>query len=247
MQGWSRFWQRMTSRPLRHSWGLAHDGAAWALVGLVMHKAQGVKVHTNLKIDHAEEHSAEPGFSAGLSQVDARAGRSSRRLHVSLSADQMVFGALELPVQWSQDAVASEVQLEVSQMLGLGPQEVHFDFQPEAFPKEGVRRQHWVGCAQSQIDQLTASAKAAHWQIASVEPAWHAAQRAAQHLQGGLVSLLTQPTQDWQFQLPTGSLPDDSDDALLGRFGPDFALEQAMKSSAGPRLVASGLALKAWL
>lgn len=64
---------------------------------------------------------------------------------------------------------------------------------------------------------------------------------------GGLVSLLTQPTQDWQFQLPARSRPDDFDDALLGRFGPDLPLEQAMKSSAGPRLVASGLALKAWL
>ena len=247
MQGWSRLWQRMTSRPLRHSWGLAHDGAGWALVGLVMHKAQSVKVHTNLKIDHAQEQTVVPGFSAGLRQVNDRAGRSTRRLHASLSADQMVSGALELPVQWSQDAVASEVQLEVAQMLGLDPQEVNFDFQPEAFSKEGVRRVHWVGCAQSQADLLKKSAQAAHWQIASVEPAWHAAQRAAQHLQGGLVSLLTQPTQDWQFQLPAGSVPDDSDDALLGRFGPDFALEQAMKSSAGPRLVASGLALKAWL
>ena len=128
-------------------------------------------------------------------------------------------------------------------MLGLDPLEVNFDFQAEVISAQGGRRLHWVGCARSQVEVLKKSAKAAGWQIDSVEPAWHAAHRAAQHLQGGLLSLLTQPAQDWQFQMPTA----ESGDALLGRWGPDLALDQAMKSSAGPRLVASGLALKAWL
>jgi hypothetical protein len=59
--------------------------------------------------------------------------------------------------------------------------------------------------------------------------------------------LLTQAPQDWQFDLPA-----DHDLGQLQGLGRapvewDVLLKQALQSTAGPRLVASGLALKAWL
>jgi hypothetical protein len=87
----------------------------------------------------------------------------------------------------------------------------------------------------------------AGWQLDSVEPARHAAHRAVCHLKGGLDSLLTQAPQDWQFDVTPhrdpGHPPPSGDVDLAA----DRVLTQALQSTAEPRLVASGLALKAWL
>ncbi|MDP4734416.1 MAG: hypothetical protein NWS28_10510, partial [Limnohabitans sp.] len=68
---------------------------------------------------------------------------------------------------------------------------------------------------------------------------------AACHIKGGLDSLLTQAPQDWQFDViaHTSQNPHSGDFDLAV----DQLVKQALQSTAGPRLVASGLALKAWL
>jgi hypothetical protein len=91
--------------------------------------------------------------------------------------------------------------------------------------------------------------RAAGWRLAAVEIEQQAAHRAVRALKGGSVSLLTQAPQDWQFQLDrVASRPSyesaepsmESDDTIAQ------ALEPIMRTPGGARLVAAGLALKAW-
>ena len=91
--------------------------------------------------------------------------------------------------------------------------------------------------------------RAAGWRLAAVEIEQQAAQRGVRALKGGSASLLTQAPQDWQFQLDrVASRPpyepaepsEESDDTIAQ------ALEQIMRTPGGARLVAAGLALKAW-
>ena len=246
MQAWSRLWRQIAQRPAQHSWGMASDGDNWTLVGLSLQKSTEIRVHVVERIILAPLGPSGGGFSDGLHQAGARVTPSERLLNVALKPDEMVTGVLELPAHLQPDHWASEVQLEVSQLLGLEPDQVNFDFQPDPVSAGLLSRLHWVGCDQERIRSLKHGVRSADWQLHSVEPAWHAAYRAARHLKGGLTSLLTQPVQDWQFGL--ANLADDrsASESILGAFGPDMALTRAMQSAAGPRLVASGLALKAW-
>jgi hypothetical protein len=183
-------------------------------------------------------------FGDGLMRVGVRA---RQRVSVALAADKVMAGVLELPAELPSDHWVSEVQLEVAQVMGLAPDEVNFDFKAEPQGEGLLTRSHWVGCDQVHILALRDAVRTAGWQIGSVEPAWSAAHRAVSHLKGGLDSLLTQAPQDWQFDLTL-------DEDLGQRQGlggahaaSDLLLTQALQSAAGPRLVASGLALKAWL
>ena len=243
MPSWSRFWQRVAHRPVRQAWGLACDGAGWALVGLSWHKAAGVRVDTTEKIGTANVPQGA-GFGLGLSQVGVR---SRQRISVGLSEDEAIAGVLVLPAQLPRDDWAGEVQLEVAQLLGLAPDEVNFDFQPDPVSDGLLSRVHWVGCDQARILAIRDSVRMAGWQLDSVEPARHAAHRAVCHLKGGLDSLLTQAPQDWQFDVTAN--PGPGQNPLSGEFdlAADRVVKQALQSTAGPRLVASGLALKAWL
>ncbi len=239
----SRFWRPWVRRPVRQAWGLACDGMGWALVGLSWHKVAGVRVSATEKITPAQDHEGQ-GFGWGLSQVYAR---SRQQISVGLAEDEVISGVLELPAQLPRDDWAGEVQMEVAQLLGLGPDEVNFDFHPDPVSDGLLSRVHWVGCEQSRILAIREGVRRAGWQLDSVEPALHAAQRAVSHLKGGVDSLLTQAVQDWQFDLTTPGDPDHS--TRLGEFelAADRAVKHALQSAAGPRLVASGLALKAWL
>jgi hypothetical protein len=243
MPSWSRFWQRVANRPVRQAWGLACDGADWALVGLSWHKSEGVRVETTEKISTATDPEGA-GFGRGLSQVGVR---SRQRVSVGLAEDEVIAGVLALPAQLPRDDWAGEVQLEVAQLLGLAPDEVNFDFQPDPVSDGLLSRVHWVGCDQARIRAIRDGVRMAGWQLDSVEPARHAAHRAVCHLKGGLESLLTQAPQDWQFDLTP--YPDAGQTPLSGEFdlGADWVVKQALQTAAGPRLVASGLALKAWL
>ncbi len=244
MPSWSRFWQHMVNRPVQQSWGLASDGSGWALVGLSWHKAAGVRVHATEKIIPAGDDLAGVGFGSGLRQL---AVRSRQRVSVGLADEEVIAGVLELPVQLSRDDWAGEVQMEVAQLLGLAPDEVNFDFQPDPVSDGLLSRVHWVGCNQARIQALRDGVRSAGWRLDSVEPAWHAANRAASHLKGGLDSLLTQAPQDWQFDVTPNlghGLHQPSDEVDMGL---DRVLKQALQTAAWPRLVASGLALKAWL
>ena len=244
MPSWSRFWQQLASRRVRRAWGLASDGQDWALMGLSFHKVMGVRVQAMEKITPTGlEHTAF-GFGDGLMRVGVRA---RQRVSVALAADKVMAGVLELPAELPSDHWVSEVQLEVAQVMGLAPDEVNFDFKAEPQGEGLLTRLHWVGCDQVHILALRDAVRTAGWQIGSVEPAWSAAHRAVSHLKGGLDSLLTQAPQDWQFDLTL-----DEDLGQRQGFGgahaaSDMLLTQALQSAAGPRLVASGLALKAWL
>ena len=244
MPSWSRFWQHVARRPVRQSWGLAVDGPGWSLVGLSLHKAAGVRVHALEKIFPSPADLEGAEFAKALSQVGVR---SRQRLSVALAEDEVMAGVLELPAQLPRDDWAAEVQLEVAQVLGLAPDEVNFDFQPDPVSEGLLCRVHWVGCRQARIQRLRQGVRTAGWQLDSVEPDWHAAHRAVCHLQGGLDSLLTQAPQDWQFDLTPQRGLDPSLPLTGVDDGPDRVLTQALQSAAGPRLVASGLALKAWL
>ncbi len=244
MPSWARFWQQLASRRVRRAWGLASDGQDWALMGLSFHKVLGIRVQAMEKIISTGLDPAAFGFSDGLSRVGVRA---RQQISVALAADKVMAGILELPAELPSDHWVSEVQLEVAQVLGLAPDEVNFDFKADPQGEGLLTRLHWAGCDQVHILALRDAVRTAGWQLDSVEPAWNAAHRAVCHLKGGLDSLLTQAPQDWQFDL--------SLDEYLGQwqgFGgahaeSDLLLRQALQSAAGPRLVASGLALKAWL
>ena len=244
MPSWSRFWQHMAHRPVSQAWGLACDGSGWALVGLSWHKAAGVRVHALEKIAPNDSDQEGAGFGLGLRQV---AVRSRQRVSVGLAEDEVIAGVLELPAQLPRDDWAAEVQLEAAQLLGLAPDEVNFDFQPDPVSEGLLSRVHWVGCDQARILALRDGVRSAGWRLDSVEPALHAAQRAACHLKGGLDSLLTQAPQDWQFDLTPNLSPDQNLRTSGFDLGSERVLKQALQSAAGPRLVASGLALKVWL
>jgi hypothetical protein len=213
-------------------------------MGLSFHKVLGIRVQAMEKIISTGLDPATFGFSDGLSRVGVRA---RQQISVALAADKVMAGILELPAELPSDHWVSEVQLEVAQVLGLAPDEVNFDFKADPQGEGLLTRLHWAGCDQVHILALRDAVRTAGWQLHSVEPAWNAAHRAVCHLKGGLDSLLTQAPQDWQFDLTL--------DEYLGQwqgFGgahaeSDLLLRQALQSAAGPRLVASGLALKAWL
>ena len=244
MPSWSRLWRQVSSRPARLSWGLAGDGPGWALVGLSWHQVAGVLVHATEKIVPIGSELKGTGFGRALSQV---AVRSRQSISVGLADDEVITGVLELPAQLPRDDWAGEVQLEVAQVLGLAPDEVNFDFQSDPVSDGLVSRVHWVGCNQARILELRDGVRSAGWRLASVEPSTHAAHRAMSHLKGGLHSLLTQAPQDWQFDLTPNLDPDQNPPTSALDVGLDRVLKQALQSGAGPRLVASGLALKAWL
>jgi hypothetical protein len=244
MPSWSWLWRELLSRPARQSWGLACDGSGWALVGLSWQKSTGIRVQVTEKIAPNENDLEGTGFGNGLRHL---AVRSRQSISVALGESEVITGVLELPAQLPRDDWASEIQLEVSQLLGLAPDEVNFDFQPDPVSDGLLTRVQWVGCEQARIQALRDSVRSAGWRLDSVEPAWHAAHRAVCHIKGGLDSLLTQAPQDWQFDLtPHADLGQ-----RLPWAGPDVGPDQgglhALQSAAGPRLVASGLALKAWL
>ena len=243
MQVRSLNWQRLTAWPARRAWGLAADGSAWSLVGLTVQAPGLLRVHTSRQFF---SEFTPMGLGAQLREVVGARGWARQRVNMALAADELVMGVLEFPAQMPQEDWLPEIQLEVSQMLGQEPDEVHFDFQPLVRSDALVQRVQWVGCTQAQIAELKNMTRMAGWFLDSVEPAAHAAQRAASWLQGGLASLLTQPAQDWQFLLPHRLHTPDHDPSLASSWMPDDALQQAMKSEAGARLIASGLALKAW-
>ena len=156
-------------------------------------------------------------------------------------------GYIDFPADLPEEDWVYEVQLEVAQLLGLAPDEVNFDFQPDPVSDGLLSRVHWVGCDQARILAIRDSVRMAGWQLDSVEPARHAAHRAVCHLKGGLDSLLTQAPQDWQFDVTANLAPGQNPLSDEFDLASEQVVKQALQSSAGPRLVASGLALKAWL
>jgi hypothetical protein len=248
MQALAQWWRRLTTRSARQAWGLAPHGMAWDLVGLTRQSHGFAKVHTTVSLQ------APAGWAfadlAWLSQALRHNGRlrggGRHRLNMALPAAHLQEGVIDFPAQLPKEDWLYEVQLEVSQALQLSPDEVNFDFEPAPLTDGLVQRVHWMGCAQAHMVKFKDCTRAAGWRLAAVESEAQAAQRGVRALLGGVSSLLTQAPQDWQFRLatPAGLMDEggssDSDEAM------DEAIRQVLSTPAGARLVASGLALKAW-
>ncbi|MEN9623208.1 MAG: hypothetical protein RJB17_3 [Pseudomonadota bacterium] len=248
MQALAQWWRRLTSRSVGQAWGLAPQGMAWALVGLARQNHELARVHTTLSLQ-APAHSGLVDLawlSHALRQNGRLRGGFMHRLNMALPAAHLQEGIIHFPAQLPKEDWPYEVQLEVSQALQLAPDEVSFDFAPEPLTQGPVQRVHWIGCAQAHMLEFKNCTRAAGWRLAAVESEAQAAWRGVRALQGGVSSLLTQAPQDWQFRLksqsnaiPASALMD-SDAAM------EEAVGQVMSTPTGARLVASGLALKAW-
>lgn len=248
----ARWWHRWTRGAVRHAWGLAPDDGAWVLVGLSRQSAALVRVQTLVtwSPSAASDVSDLSGLSQHLHQQGHSRGGSHHRLNMALPSAMVREGFIDFPAELPEEDWLYEVQLEVAEALQLEPQEINFDFEPAPDTDGLVQRVHWVGCAQSQMLAFKSCTRAAGWRLAGVEIESQAAQRGVRALKGGVVSLLTQAPQDWQFRL----------DMLEGRIGQDGkaelsedseasieeALAQIKRTPGGSRLVAAGLALKAW-
>lgn len=248
MQALAHWWRRLTTRSVRQAWGLAPHGMAWDLVGLTRQSHGLAKVHTTVSLQAP----ADLVFAdlAWLSQALRHNGRlrggGRHRLNMALPAVHLQEGVIDFPAQLPEEDWLYEVQLEVSQALQLSPDEVNFDFEPAPLTDGLVQRVHWMGCAQAHMVEFKDCTRAAGWRLAAVESEAQAVERGVRALQGGVSSLLTQAPQDWQFRVGTpAGLTDeggasDSDGAI------DEAIRQVLSTPTGARLVASGLALKAW-
>lgn len=248
MQVWQRLWQNWRGRGVRQSWGLALTGRSGALVGL-SRDTRGV-----LRVQRSTVLAVSPGAavtdSFWLTQTLQEAGRwvagRAHTLVVGLDAPDVVMGSMTSAVDTTSNDWVAEVQLEVSQALHLPPDGVNFDFEVDTLGPGLVRQIHWAGCARSQVVAVQKGVKEAGWRLRSVEPAMHAAKRAATALVGGLPSLMQQAPQDWQFRwraMDEAASLDDEGTATVRDAG---LLQEVLASSVGPRLVACGLALKAW-
>jgi len=252
MHALSRWWHRWGRASVRHAWGLAPQEGAWVLAGLVRQSTALVKVQTLSTWDApmASDRSDWRGLSEHLRQHGRLRGGSHHRLHMALPTAFVYEGFWEVPSDLPEEKWLYEVQLEVAQACQLGPEEVNFDFEPAPTTEGLVQRVHWVGCAQAQMTAFKNCTRAAGWRLAAVEIQHQAAQRGVRALQGGSESLLTQAPQDWQFRLDTlggaspaeawAQAPEDSAKTI------EEALAQIMQTPGGSRLVAAGLALKAW-
>ena len=240
--------QKMAIRPVRPIWGLSPAGPAWALLGLYRVGADLARVHTSVILQAPKGPAVPDAF--WLSQALTQTGRTqpARRHRVAMSVDvpDLVKGELACPADVPQDAWPAEIQLEVAQALDLPPSEVSFDFHPDTVGAAGLVRLLWAGCAKSKVSEYQGWSAGAGWQLACVEPAMDASQRAAHALVGGLSSLLQQAPQDWQFRLKPTVASVSEADASLYEAREAILLQEALASPMGPRLVAAGLALKAW-
>lgn len=256
MHALAQWWHRWARSSVRHAWGLAPLEGAWVLVGLTRQSATLVKVHTlaTYRPPLASDWSSDMPDLSGLSQHLREHGRSRggshHRLNMALPNAFVREGFLDFPLDLPEENWLDEVQLEVAHAFQLELDEVNFDFEPAPTNDGLVQRVHWVGCAQAQMTAFKNCTRAAGWRFAAVELAYQAAQRGVRALQGGSVSLLTQAPQDWQFRLGTLGGPATSDDRAPASEDSEEtiqeALAQIMHTPGGARLVAAGLALKAW-
>lgn len=252
MHALTRWWHRLSRGAVRHAWGLAPQGGAWVLAGLSRQSADLVKVQSLVTWSPSVSTDASDlnGLSQHLHQQGHAGSGSHQRLNMALPSAAVREGYLDFPVDQPPEDWQYEVQLEVAQAFQLATHEVNFDFEAAPYCDGLVQRVHWVGCTQAQMLAFKNCTRAAGWRLAAVEIEKQAAQRGVRALKGGAVSLLTQAPQDWQFHLdpPAGVRPADDRAEPFGDSEEAIqeALAQIMLTPGGARLVAAGLALRAW-
>jgi hypothetical protein len=248
----ARWWHRWARASVRHAWGLAPYEGSWVLVGLIRQSAFLVEVQTLTTWSPAvaDDMSDLSGLSLHLRQQGRSRGGSHHRLYMALPSAFVREGFLDVPLDLPEENWMYEVQLEVAQAFRLEPDEVNFDFEPASTTDGLVQRVHWVGCAQTQMTAFKNCTRAAGWRLAAVDLDHQAAQCGVRALKGGSVSLLTQAPQDWQFRLEALGERSPMDDPSQASGDSEEtiaqALAQIMQTPGGSRLVAAGLALKAW-
>jgi len=248
----THWWHRWSRGALRHAWGLAPHGTDWVLVGLSRQSDALVKVQTLVTWSppNASDASDLTGLSQHLHQQGHARSGSHQRLNMALPSTMVRQGFIDFPADLPEEDWLYEVQLEVAQAFQLEPQEVNFDFEPAPDSDGLVQRVHWVGCAQVQMLAFKNCTRAAGWRLAAVETENQAAQRGVRALKGGAVSLLTQAPQDWQFRVDTLAGMARQDEQAEPSVDSEASIEEAlahiMRTPGGSRLVAAGLALKAW-
>jgi hypothetical protein len=240
--------QRMLKRSITLAWGLAPEPEGWFLAGLSRDASPFLKLNTAQHLNVAKDDPGLTDLSQGLRQsVIARgAFQGRRRVNMGLAMDHVVSGVMAMPVDLRSSDREAEVQLEAARVLGLEPHQVSFDWQAAMLTDGQAHALHWVACDKDWVDLFHQCVRRSGWQLASVEPVNQAARRAAACLCGGLSSVLTQPVQDWQFDLSMLSDMDAADETWGVAGVLDEALHDAMQTPIGPRLAAVGLALKAW-
>lgn len=254
MQSLAHWWHRWTRASVRQAWGLAHQEGTWVLVGLNRHSADRVRVHSVSTLPTPSLAQWTDADFIALSQYLREQGRgvhrARNRLNMALPKGMVHEGFVDLPADLPQEDWPYEVQLHVAQALQLKPEAVNFDFEPGPVTYGGVQRLHWIGCAQTQMATFKSCTRAAGWRLAAVESPAQAAERGVRAMRGGAVSLLTQAPQDWQFHVSTGGVipppPAGSETPENTEAANAQALAQAMQTPGGVRLVAAGLALRAW-
>jgi hypothetical protein len=243
MQAWMRLWKKMGSHLARQAWGLASDGPQWVLVGLSRADNDVLKINSTKMVPAS---AGTPGVSQALLEARPRTLGMPQKVAMSLDAPDLVSGRLSCPVSVPEEAWPAEVQLEVAQALNLPPDEVNFDFEAEALASGLVRHIHWAGCAKSKVLEFQKWTTQAGWRLRSVEPALLAAERASNMLVGGWPSLLQQAPQDWQFRLSYEFSDPSAQTSAPFAVRQQSVLNEFLASPEGPRLIACGLALKAW-
>lgn len=246
MQPLSWIQRKIGQRPAPQAWGLSMGREGCCLVELGRDASRFLGV---LRVEHLPGALDDPGpagVSQGLRQCAKSQGlfRASPRVHVGMAMAQVVHGTLLVPVGLGPAEREAEVQLEAARSLNLEPEHISFDWQASALSDDTGVPLHWMACPQSAIDVFSQCVRRSGWRLASVEPELQAAQRAADCLCGGLSSVLTRPVQDWQFDPAMGADSGLAEAAHARAVEP--ALRDALQTPAGPRLVATGLALKAW-
>jgi len=239
--------RRLGQRSATQAWGLAPGLGGWCLVGLSLDASRLLGVHRVQYLPGGLDDPGPAGVSHGLRQSGIAHGAFRRRpcVHVGMPMDPLVSGVLVLPVGLGPSEREAEVQLAAARMLNLEPEHISFDWQASLLSGGVLEQLHWVACPKAAIDAFNQCVRRSGWRLASVEPVTQAARRASVCLCGGLSSLVTRPVQDWQFDPALLEDSSASEEAAVP-LAIEAALQEAMQTSAGPRLVATGLALKAW-
>ncbi len=239
-------WWRSRSGP--QAWGLAPTSGGWFLTGLSRQGAPHLRLHTFQHLAGVLDEQDPSGVVQALQQHAISGGvlQGRPRLNMGLPMDQMVSGVLAISATLEPSDWEADVQVEAARALGLGPQEICFDWQVAPLSDGEVTQVHWVACRQDAVHVFKRCVQRAGGQLASVEPVQHAARRAASCLVGGLDALITCPVQDWQFDVSVLNDMAAPQEASVHSALQDRALQDAMQTPVGPCLVSAGLALKAW-